>query len=81
MGIESKLKIAPPWLEGKRLMLEAINGSMMFAASAYLLWIAVLAVRRSRRDTHMRDAFFAPPTRREVEAARRWLRRELEVGA
>lgn len=64
-------------------MLEAVSGSMVFAASAYLLWIAVLGVRRSRRrrDTDMRGAFFAPPTRREIEAARRWLRQELEVGA
>lgn len=64
-------------------MLEAVGGSMMFAASAYLLWIAALGLRRSRRrrDTYMRGAFFTPPTRREIEAARRWLRQELEVGA
>lgn len=61
-------------------MLEAVNGSIMFAASAYLLWIALIGLRR-RRDARMLDAFFAPPTRREIEAARRWLRQELEVGA
>ena len=62
-------------------MLEAVNGSMMFAASAYLLWIAVLGVRRSRRDARMQDAFFTPPTQCEINAARRWLRQELEVTA
>ncbi len=61
-------------------MLEAVNGSMMFAASAYLLWIALIGLRR-RRDARMLDAFFTPPTRREIEAARRWLRQALEVGA
>lgn len=61
-------------------MLEAVNGSMMFAASAYLLWIAVFGARR-RRIARMQDAFFTPPTRREVEAARRWLRQELNAGA
>ncbi len=61
-------------------MLEAVNGSMIFAVSAYLLWIAVLGLRR-RRDARMQDVFFTPPTRREIEAARRWLRQELEVGA
>lgn len=61
-------------------MLEAVNGSIMFAASAYLLWIALIGLRR-RRDARMLDAFFDPPTRREIEAARRWLRQELEVGA
>ena len=64
-------------------MLEAVSGSMMFTASDYLLWIAVLGLRRSlrRRDTHMRGAIFTPPTRPEIEAARRWLRQELQVGA
>ena len=64
-------------------MLEAVNGSIMFAASAYLLWIAFLGARRTlrRRAACMPDAFFTPPTRREIEAARRWLRQELEAGA
>ncbi len=64
-------------------MLETVSGSMMFAAPAFALWIALLAARtsRRRRDARMRDAFFTPPTQREINAARRWLRQELEVTA
>ncbi len=65
-------------------MLEMVNASTIFAAaSAYLLWLAFLGVRRSRqhRNARMRDVFFTPPTAREIEAAKRWLRQELAVGA
>lgn len=61
-------------------MLEAVSSSIIFAASAYLLWFAAQGVRR-RRDARMRDVFFTAPTRREIEAAKRWLRQELTVGA
>lgn len=64
-------------------MLETVSGSIMFAALGYFLWTALLNVPRlrRRRDARMQKAFFTPPTRQEVDAAMRWLRRELEVGA
>lgn len=61
-------------------MLEAATGSLVFPVLTYFLWIAALTARQ-RRNTYMRDAFFTPPTRREVEAAKRWLRQELRAGA
>ena len=61
-------------------MLEAATGSLVFPVLTYFLWIATVTARQ-RRIAHMHDAFFRPPTRREVEAGRRWLLQELRAGA
>ncbi len=57
-------------------MIEAISGSLMFAAALYLLWANFLGLRRRRGDT-METFLLSPPTRWETEAAKRWLRKEL----